>query len=54
MKIKLKDLTVLALAVLGIVSDINWLDVPFWVYLLLVTAYAGLRLSGKDNTIISK
>jgi len=51
-ELTLKDLIVGALALLGILGSINWIEIPFWVYLLLIVVYAGLRLAKKeDNTI---
>ncbi len=49
MKVTYKDLTVGILGLLGILGSINWLEIPFWVYLLIVVAYSGLRLAGKSN-----
>lgn len=49
MKLLIKDLVVLTLVLLGILGSINWLEIPFWVYLTLVVAYAGLRLADKDS-----
>jgi hypothetical protein len=45
MKLKLVDAVVLILTVLGILGSINWMEIPFWVYLVLVVAYGGLRIS---------
>lgn len=49
MKLKLIDLVVATLTLLGILGSINWLEIPFWVYLLLLVAYAGLRLAKKES-----
>jgi len=32
-----------------VVSDINWLDVPFWVYLLLGAAYLIFRAAKRGE-----
>ncbi len=53
MKFKIVDLVVLAIAVLGIIGSINWIEIPFWLYLLLIVAYAGLRLSKKESDNVS-
>ena len=53
MKLKIVDLVVLAIAVLGIIGSINWIEIPFWLYLLLIVAYAGLRLSKKESDNVS-
>ena len=52
MKFLLKDLVVTMLAVLGMLGSINWMDIPFWIYLLLLVSYGGLRLANKDNNDI--
>ena len=49
MKITLKDLVVGVLALLGIIGSINWIEIPFWIYILLIVAYAGLRLAKKED-----
>lgn len=53
MKLTYKDLTVVLLVVLGVLGSINWLEIPFWVYLLVLFAYAGLRLAGKESNNVS-
>jgi hypothetical protein len=52
MKVTFKDLAVGILGVLGVVSSISWLDIPFWVYLVVIVAYGGLRLADKDSNEI--
>lgn len=49
MKLAYKDLTVAVLVVLGILGSINWMEIPFWIYLLILIAYAGLRLANKES-----
>ena len=49
MKLTFKDLTVGILVVLGILGSINWLEIPYYIYLLLAVAYGGLRLANKEN-----
>lgn len=50
MKLLIKDIAVLALAVLGIVGTIKGFNIPFYVYLIILVAYAGVRLADKDST----
>lgn len=50
MKLLIKDIAVLALTALGILGSINWLEIPFWVFLVILVAYAGVRLADKDST----
>ncbi len=52
MKVTLKDLTVLALAVCGGLSNINWFEVPYWVYIILAGIYVGSRLVSRDIEIV--
>lgn len=54
MKITIKDIAVATLMVLGIASDFNWMDVPFWVFIIVGVVYAGLRLAGKTNDPVKK
>jgi len=49
--ITLKDLIVTALAVLGGISVINWIDVPYWVYAVLFATYTISRVSGRTKKI---
>ena len=49
MKLTYKDLSVAVLVLLGILGSINWLEIPFWIYLLILVSYAGLRLAGKES-----
>jgi hypothetical protein len=42
MKLDLKDLVVVALLVLGMLSDFNFIDVPFWVFIVIGSFYAGI------------
>ena len=48
MRVTIKDLIVVGLALLGGLSDINWLDVPFWAYLILLVVYVALRFMKRD------
>lgn len=50
--LRLSDLITIALCVCGMLSDINWINVPFWIYLLLIVVYGGLRLSNTENSEI--
>ena len=38
-KLMIRHVAVLLMVACGIVSDINWTDVPFWVYLILGGIY---------------
>lgn len=49
MNFKLKDLVVTILVILGMLGSINWLEIPFWIYILFLISYAGLRLSYHDE-----
>jgi hypothetical protein len=40
----LKDSAVLLLAIMGILSDINWMDIPFWAFILVFMLYAMFRI----------
>jgi hypothetical protein len=51
MKFNLKDLLLLAAVVLGILSNINWLNVPFWIYIILGLSYFGLRYFDEEIKI---
>jgi Flp pilus assembly protein protease CpaA len=51
MKIFLRDLIVLALALCGGVSDFNFLDVPYWIPMVLFFVYIVLRVYGKGVKI---
>jgi len=46
---KLNDLIIAVVIALGAVSEINWVNIPFWVYLVLGGVYIVFRLTGKDN-----
>lgn len=43
MKLKTNDLIIVVFIALGAVSEINWLDVPFWAYLLSGVVYLLFR-----------
>ena len=49
MKLKMNDLIIAVFIALGVVSDINWLDVPFWVYLLLGAFYLVFRAAKRGE-----
>lgn len=49
MKLKLNDLVVCLLVLLGILGSINWMPIPYYVYVIVLVAYAGLRLSSFNN-----
>ena len=49
MKLAYKDLTVAVLVVLGILGSINWLEIPYYIYIFIIIAYSGLRLAGKEG-----
>ncbi len=48
----LKDALLVASVVLGIVSSLKRVDVPFWVFVIIVIVYAFLRYT--DKTVIIK
>lgn len=47
----IKDVMVFCLALLGGLSDINWMDVPFWVYIIVFFVYVILRVLDKNIKI---
>lgn len=49
MKFTFKDLTVGILVILGIAGSINWITIPYYIYIFILIAYAGLRLANKDE-----
>ena len=49
MKLTYKDLAVAVLVLLGVLGSINWLEIPFYIYLFIAIAYAGLRLANKES-----
>jgi len=51
--INFKDLIVTALVVLGAISDVNWLDVPFWVYIILGVVYVAMRMVKFEIEVVS-
>jgi hypothetical protein len=44
MSIYWRDAVVALMALMGIVSDLNFMDIPFWTFIVLVFTYAMLRL----------
>lgn len=51
MNVIAKDATVLALVLMGAISDFNFMDVPFWAYIFVFFIYIVLRVYGKDVKI---
>lgn len=45
--ITLKDLIVAALTLLGVISDFNSFDIPYWSYVILFGMYLISRVSGR-------
>lgn len=50
---KINDFIVAVFIALGGVSEINWVDVPFWIYLALGGIYLVFRIKRKGNKTVS-
>lgn len=48
MKLQYNDLAIAAVALTGIISSFKDAQLPFYVYVILIVAYAGMRLAKVD------
>jgi hypothetical protein len=53
-KIEIKDAVIVALLTLGILSDLNFLDVPFWGFLIIGAFYFGMWSGWATNNPIKE
>ena len=53
-KLEIKDAVIVASLALGILSDLNFLDVPFWAFLLIGSFYFGLWVSWTVNKVVKE